>query len=316
MQKLFQLVAALLLGACCAGAMVADRYAAQVSSRVITVGDVLGAMGGMRQRLVENFSGAELEKKMEEAYQKTLDMLVERALILEEFARSEQKLPEQVVDGRVNEIIHERFNNNRAHFFEALTEERLTIEDWRKEARDHFIVSMLRRREVGEKVVVTPGAVQALYQQRQAKYLLPEKIRLRAIVLRPGGTPALEQRAGALKQRLAAGEKFDVLAKQFSQGSGANSGGDWGWQQPSELRKELRAAVEKLQVGQISEPIRLDDDVYLLKLEERQAASQTPLAKVYAELEGDLREQEAERLYKDWIKRLRQKFFVKVFPLK
>jgi parvulin-like peptidyl-prolyl isomerase len=175
---------------------------------------------------------------------------------------------------------------------------------------------MLRRREVGEKVVVTPGAVQALYQQRQAKYLQPEKIRLRAIVLRPGGTPAPEQRAGALKQRLAAGEKFDELAKQFSQGSGATSGGDWGWQQPGELRKELRAAVEKLQAGQISEPIRMDDDVYLLKLEERQAASQTPLAKVYAELEGDLREQEAERLYKDWIKRLRQKFFVKVFPLK
>ena len=48
MQKLFQLVAALLLGACCAGAMVADRYAAQVSSRVITVGDVLAAMVGMR----------------------------------------------------------------------------------------------------------------------------------------------------------------------------------------------------------------------------------------------------------------------------
>jgi parvulin-like peptidyl-prolyl isomerase len=316
MHRLFQITAALLAGACFAGAMIADRFAAQVNNRVITVGDVLGSMGSIRQRLMDAYTGAELEKKMEEAYQKTLDALVERALILTEFARLDQKLPEQVVDGRINEIIHDRFSNNRTSFFEALTEEHLTLEDWRKEARDHIIVSMLRRREVLDKIVVTPGDVQALYQQRTAKYQQPEKVRLRAIVLRAGGAQTPAQLAGELRRRLSAGEKFEELAKQSSQGAGAASGGDWGWQQPGELRAELRAAVEKLQAGQVSESVRLDSDLYLLKLEERQAASVTPLPQVYGELEGDLREKEAERIYKDWIKRLRQKYFVKVFPLK
>ncbi len=307
---------ALLVGAGCAQAMVADRYAAQVNNRVITVGDVLGALGPMRQRLMETYTGVELEKKMEEAYQQALDALVERALILTEFARSEQKLPEQIVDGRINEIIHDRFSNNRTQFFEALTEEHLTLEDWRKEARDHIVVSMLRRREVVDKIVVTPGDVQALYQQRLLKYQQPEKIRLRVIVLRAGGPKTLEQQAADVRARLVAGAPFEELAKQLSQGAGAAGGGDWGWQQPGELRAELRAAVAKLQTGQVSEPVRLDGDLYLFKLEERQAASVTPLAQVYAELESILREKEAGRLYKDWIKRLRQKFFVKVFPLK
>lgn len=296
--------------------MVADRYAAQVSTRVITVSDVLSSMGPMRQRLAETYTGVELEKKLEESYLKTLDVLIERALILEEFARTEQKLPEQIVDGRINEIVHDRFNNNRTDFFAALTEERLTLTEWRNEARDFIIVSMLRRREVVDKVVVTPGAVQSLYRQRLEKFRQPEKLRLRAIVLRAGSTNHLEQLAGELHMRLRAGEKFEELAKQYSLGAGATSGGDWGWQQPQELRKELRAAAEVLQPGQLSPPVRMDDDFYLLKLEERQAASVEPLEKVYTRLEGELREKEAERIYKDWIARLRAKFFVQVFPLK
>ena len=316
MNRFLQSLAAVVLwGAFGAGAVVAARYAAQVNSRVITVSDVLGSMGPVRQRLADTYSGAELEKKLEEAFKKSLDALVERALMLEEAARQEQKLPEQVVDGRINEIIHDRFNNNRTAFFEALTEERLTLGEWRKEARDFITVSLLRRREVGEKVVVTPGDVQALYKQRSAQYHLPEKVHLRAIVLRQFTTNNAAQLAADLRQRCAAGEKFEDLARQFSKGTGAEKGGDWGWQQPGELRPELRTAAAALQPGQLSPAVKMDDDFYLLKLEERQVASVKPLDAVYAELEGDLRQKEGERIYNEWIKRLRHKFYVNVFPL-
>lgn len=316
MKRIFQSLAAVVLcGAFGAGAVVADRYAAQVNSRVITVSDVLGSMGPVRQRLADTYSGAELEKKLEEAFKKSLDALVERALMLEEAARQEQKLPEQIVDGRINEIIHDRFNNNRTAFFEALTEERLTLGEWRKEARDFITVSLLRRKEVGEKVVVTPGDVQALYKQRSAQFHLPEKVHLRAIVLRQFTTNNAAQLAADLRQRCVAGEKFEDLARQFSKGTGAEQGGDWGWQQPGELRPELRTAAAALQAGQLSPAVKMDDDFYLLKLEERQVASVKPLDAVYAELEGDLRQKEGERIYNEWIKRLRHKFYVNVFPL-
>jgi parvulin-like peptidyl-prolyl isomerase len=316
MKRIFHSLAAVVLGgAFSAGAVVADRYAAQVNNRVITVSDVLGSMGPARQRLADTYAGAELEKKLEEVFLKSLDSLVERALMLEEAVRQEQKLPEQVVDGRINEIIHDRFNNNRTAFFEALTEERLTLDEWRKEARDFITISLLRRREVGEKVVVTPGDVHALYTQRSAKYQIPEKVRLRAIVLRQFSTNNAERLAGELLKRSAAGEKFEDLARQYSQGSGSDKGGDWGWQQPSELRKELLAAVVQLQPGQVSPAVKMDDDFYLLKLEEHQVAGLKPLDAAYAELEGDLRQKEGERIYNEWIKRLRHKFYVKIFPL-
>jgi parvulin-like peptidyl-prolyl isomerase len=295
-----------------AGAMVADRYAAQVNSRVITVGDVLGTMGPLRQRLMDSYSGAELEAKVEEAYTNTLNLLIERALMLEDFARQEQKLPEQVVDGRINEIIHERFNNSRSAFFEALTEEHLTIDDWRREAKDHIVVSILRRREVGDKVVVTPGAVRALYEKRLAKFQSPEQIRLFAIVLHQNATNATST-AQTVQQRLAGGAKFEDVARQFSQGAGAKDGGDWGWLQPGDVRKELQAALRNLPLGQVSPVVPVEGELYILKIAERKAATVKPLVAVYGELEDELRQTEAERIYKDWIKRLKQKYFVKIF---
>lgn len=313
MNKLFQSwLCVLLLGAGVAGAMVADRYAAQVNNRVITVSDVLGTMGPLRQRLMDTYSGMELEAKIEEAYTNTLDLLIERALMLEDFARQEQKLPDQVVDGRINEIIHDRFNNSRSAFFEALTEEHLTIDDWRKEAKDHIVVSILRRRKVGDKVVVAPGDVRALYEKRLAKFQSPEQVHLFAIVLHQSATNA-EQTVQNVQQRLAGGEKFEDVARQVSQGAGAKEGGDWGWLQPGDVRKELQTGMSNLTLGQVSAAIPVEGEFYILKITERKAASVKPLGTVYSELEDELRQTEAERIYKDWIKRLKQKYFVKIF---
>ena len=310
----------LVLGAMCsmlaprAEAMVADRYAAQVNTRVITVSDVLGAMGPLRQQLMETYTGADLDNKLEDAFQKSLDQLIERALILEDFSRQEQKLPEQVVDGRINEIIHDRFNNNRAAFFEALTEERLTIDEWRSEAKDHIIISMLRRKEVMDKVVVTPGEVRAAYEKRLAKYTMPEQIHLRAIVLHRD-TKDAEQTLRDLRKEIEQGAKFEDVARLKSEGPGAKSGGDWGWLQPGDVRKELKGLVAEMKPGQLSPVMLVGDEYYLIKLEARQAAQVKPLEAVYGELETTLRQNEAERIYKDWIKRLKQKYYVKIFPL-
>lgn len=313
MSKFLQsLLFALFWGLGDAGAMIADRYAAQVNNRIITVSDILGTMGPLRQRLMDTYSGAQLEAKIEEAYTNTLDLLIERALMLEDFSRQEQKLPEQVVEGRINEIIHDRFSNNRSAFFEALTEEHLTIDDWRKEAKDHIVVSILRRREVGDKVVVAPGDVRTLYEKRLAKFQSPEEVHLFAIVLHQSDTKA-QQTAQEVQKRLAAGEKFEDVARQFSQGAGAKDGGDWGWLQPSDVRNELQTAISHLPSGHVSSALPVDGELYILKLAARKAAGVKPLVAVYSQLEDELRQTEAERIYKDWIKRLKQKYFVKIF---
>jgi parvulin-like peptidyl-prolyl isomerase len=82
---------------------------------------------------------------------------------------------------------------------------------------------------------------------------------------------------------------------------------------PGDVRKELQAAMSHLPTGQVSPAVPVEGELYILKITERKAATVKPLVAVYSELEDELRQTEAERIYKDWIKRLKQKYFVKIF---
>ncbi len=66
-----------------------------------------------------------------------------------------------------------------------------------------------------------------------------------------------EVRRGAnrLIEQIRLGAQFSAVARQFSQTSSAASGGDIGWFHGPDLDEDLKQAVEKLQPGEISDPI-------------------------------------------------------------
>ncbi len=64
------------------------------------------------------------------------------------------------------------------------------------------------------------------------------------------------QLAARLTQQLRQGASFGSIARQFSNASNANVGGDIGWVLDDQLAPDLAAAVANLDKGEISEPIR------------------------------------------------------------
>jgi len=75
-----------------------------------------------------------------------------------------------------------------------------------------------------------------------------------------------------LRDQLHAGAGFVPLAREFSQSASAQRGGDLGWVPEGQLDPELDQALEHLQPGQLSEPIRTAGGYYLLLLRDRRAA--------------------------------------------
>jgi peptidyl-prolyl cis-trans isomerase SurA len=293
-----------------------DGFAALVNNRVITVGEILAIVQPIRAQLAETYDGQELEKKMEEAYREGMDALIERALILEEFTAMGGNIPDRAVDDQINVMINERFKNDRTAFLEALSEDRMTLDDWREETKNRLVVNLMRRREVVDRVIIAPRAVRDLYESRAAQYQVPEQIQLSMIVLHKGTSPddqaVKKKEAAQIREKLVAGGDFAALAKASSEGYKAAEGGDQGWMNPSTLRKELAEAVASLEPGRISEVIETDDDFYILKVEAKKNASITPFDDVRAQIEGELHKAEELKLYKAWIERLKKKFYVKI----
>jgi peptidyl-prolyl cis-trans isomerase SurA len=65
------------------------------------------------------------------------------------------------------------------------------------------------------------------------------------------------------------GADFNSIAREFSQGVTAKTGGDKGWVGLDDLPKAIAVAVQDLSEGGVSEPIRTTDSYYLVKLHKK-----------------------------------------------
>lgn len=309
----------LFLPACVLGASIpVDGSAAVVNDKVITMTKVLRTMQPVVEQLRQNYHDEELSRKMEDAYEKTLDSLIERELILDLYRQQKEfTIPDSVVDNQIDELIHTKFDNNRTAFMNALESDDITIDEWRKVMKNRLIISFMRNKAVDSNVMVSPQAVRKAYEKAIDKYSVPKQVELRMIVIHRGNTEeevALKKKqAEEVRKQLLSGEEFDALAKEVSEGSKASEGGYWGWAEPDSRRRELAEVLETLNPGEISKVIEAGEELYILKIGGRKNATVIPFEDVQKSIRNDLRQKETQRLYKAWIDRLKKKSYIKKF---
>lgn len=295
-----------------------DGFAARVNQQVITVGEVMSALQPIEQQLRTRYTGRELGERLEEAYERILNALIENALILEEFKQKEGQIPAQLVDEHIQGIVAENFDGDRGAFLSQLSAEGISMEEWRQDVRDRLAVMLLRREEVTPHVVISPRQVRQAYERRIEEFTDAGGTRVRMIMIsrddpEPGSDPV--QLAKGVREDAAAGADFEELARAYSQDSRAERGGDWGWIDPEMLRPELAQAAKALEPGEVSEVIETEEALYIVHVEDRRPASVTPFSEVYDQLAQALRQAEEQRIYSAWIDRLKERFHVHIYPL-
>jgi peptidyl-prolyl cis-trans isomerase SurA len=101
----------------------------------------------------------------------------------------------------------------------------------------------------------------------------------RHILLRPSAIMTDNQARAKLmdlREQILAGADFAKLAKQYSEDPGsASKGGDLGWLDPGATVPEFQSQMDKLQVGQISEPFKTQFGWHILQVLGRKKVDQT-----------------------------------------
>ncbi len=281
-----------------------DSYAAIVNGKVITVGDILSTLQPAQAQLATKYQGRELEEKIQAEYIDARDALVESELILMDFEVQGGALPDRAIEDHINTIIHDRFDDDRAAFLRALAEERLTFSEWRKQMKDQLIVQVMRQREVSSKILVTPFDVQQAYDQmKSTDFSVPEQVSLLTLTLELGDTGAEKEdalrQANELRDRLLAGETpFEAEAE---------------WFEVENLNEAIRGAIAEVAVKDITDPLEMGDNLYLIQVVERKEAQTTPFYEAAPKIERILRRAEFERLDDIWLNTLRSKYYIQTF---
>jgi len=141
-------------------------------------------------------------------------------------------------------------------------------------------------------------------QQTHARHIL---IKLSEIMSEKEGKLKIDN----IKERLDNGEKFEALARQFSEDSTASNGGDLSWVNPGDTVPQFEKAMNELKDNQISPPVRTQFGWHIIQVIERRSQD---MSKEAARLKArqEIRAKKADEAYQDWIRELRDRAYVEL----
>ena len=208
---------------------------------------------------------------------------------------------------RYVEQIKERNKLDDAGLQQALAAQGLTMEAYRAQLRGEIQKAQLINREIRGKVSITPEDVRRYYDAHKEEYETPARTQVAQILLRlePGAPPdrvaAITAKAEELRVRIDKGADFATMAREYSEDPSGQHGGDLGWFKPGELLDELERATAKLDVGEVSEPVRTRAGLHLLKVEAREGEAAEGYTAASDAIKEKLYNEALEERFQRWI---------------
>ncbi len=159
----------------------------------------------------------------------------------------------------------------------------------------------LDRESMFAEVSISEEQVRKAYDEEVASFQAQTERRAAHILFEAADAGALEgamAEAAGIKARLDAGEDFATLAAEFSDDTGsAENGGDVGYTTGDNFVPEFEAALQALEPGQVSEPVKTEFGIHIIKLVEVNATEIEPFEARQAELERSLKTTEVDLLF-------------------
>ena len=250
-------------------------------------------------------------------YRGVLDQLVAYRLLTQETRSRKIDIPEAEVDARLAQI-RQQFPSEDA-FKQTLTQQKMTLEQLREEAKSDMRVAKMLDQEVNASAAVQPQEVNAFYEQNPDKFKQGERVRASHILIR---TPEnaddktkQEARAKAtdVLGQVKSGKDFAELAKHYSQDPGsAAKGGDLGYFTQGQMVGPFEQAAFALKPGTISEVVESPFGFHIIKVADKQAARTIPLEEVKPQIEQFLQNQQRQQKTQAFINALKAKGKVEI----
>ncbi|MGY2260510.1 SurA N-terminal domain-containing protein [Pseudomonas sp. SDO55104_S430] len=178
---------------------------------------------------------------------------------------------------------------------------------------DQVVIDYLELKKASffDQVSVKDEDLQAAYQKEIAN--LSEQRRAAHILIEVNDKTTEAQAKAKIEEiqaRLAKGETFEALAKEFSQDPGsANNGGDLGYAGPGVYDPAFEKALYSLAKDQVSEPVRTDFGFHLIKLLGVEAPEVPTFASLQGKLTRELKTQQVEQRFVEATKQLEDASF-------
>ncbi len=328
--------AVLVAGVClaCAAAFAADNSVVEeiivrVNNAIITRSEVIKSREQTIQEIHEKLgNGPQADEEIKKHDKDLLRDMIDQQLLV-------QKAQDLGISGdtelikRLDEIRKSMNLPDMDALEKAATAQGVSYEDFKQNLRNQIVTQMVIQREVGSHIQITPEEVKKFYDQHQKEFERPETIRLSEILIStqqpsvdknsPGladaqTLAAAQKKADEALAAIKGGQKFEDVAKKYSDGPTAAQGGDLGEFKRGTMAKELEDRTFAMKPGDVTDVIRTRQGFVILKVTEHYPAGVPPMKAVEPNIQEALYYDKLQPALREYLTKLREQAYIDIKP--
>jgi peptidyl-prolyl cis-trans isomerase SurA len=294
-----------------------NGIAAVAEGKIITVEELRRELEPIVPRLrAESKSAQDFTQRLDKLSREVLQNMIDRIIIVKAAEKKGLMIPQSYIDQEYADVLTRDFDGNRSRFLEYLRERGDTARDFRKRIYERVVVNVMRQENRRSQSEISPERIEEFYVKNKIRFYQSEALHLRQIILSPiadEGLVPLRQTARQIIRELEAGGKFADIARKYSQDEMSRRGGDWGWIERKDIRKELSDAAFALKPGEYTAPIELNNTIFVLYAEDKREEMIQPITQVRDIIENVLVGEIARETQERWLQEMRNQSYVRYF---
>jgi peptidyl-prolyl cis-trans isomerase SurA len=286
-----------------AAAHLQDRIVAIVNSELIMLSDVQREFGAEQERLSRTHRGTDLAQRLKTAEYMALTKLIERKLQLQEAKAKKVEVSDIEVKQAIEQMKRQGTSLNPTNPSDL------------QAVHDQLVLMRVADQHIRGNIMVGDSELKRYYQEHHDRFALAEEYELSQILIRPRSSDGLADaltKARRAMNDLKRGDKFEDVAREYSDGDNALQGGRLGVVRQGELIPVIDQAIARLVPGGISDIIESPEGVQIIRMDDRRPKRFRKYEEVRRELQDLVYQQKSEDMFQAWLVQLKNKSYIEI----
>ncbi|MEK3799050.1 peptidylprolyl isomerase [Peribacillus sp. FSL H8-0477] len=239
----------------------------------------------------EEISKDELYENLVNQYGATaLSTMISDKIVDMEAKKEDIKITDKEIDKEMKTLIE-------SYGDEETFEQQLAATGATKSTLEKDIVKYLQTVKILEpRIEITDEEINTYFEENKDSFAQEEQVKASHILVES------KVEAKDIAKKLAAGEKFADLAKEYSTDTASvENGGELGFFGKGEMAEEFEKVAFSLDKGKISDPVKTSYGYHIIKVTDKKAAKKANLKDSKTEITATLKNEKLQTEYTTWL---------------
>ncbi len=251
----------------------------------------------------EAISKTELNSLLNDQYgEQVLDSLISEKLVLQEAKKKKITVSDSELKKELK-TLQDSYGGETA-FNSAMKSSGVSMDRVNKDLKTY----VLTRKILEPQIKITDAEMKTYFDENKATFAQDEQVKASHILV------ADEKTAKEVKDKLAKGEDFAKLAKEYSTDTATkDNGGDLGFFKKGDMVPEFETAAFSLAVNEISEPIKTDYGYHIIKVVGKKSATEAKYEDHKADVKEAIMSEKIQSEYTTWLAKAKKDAKIKKY---